>query len=84
MIILKKDFKLKTVLIITAVFASALLVDTNFTTSDNSEIIQEARFLGIGKKVSKTPCFMGAQVIQTQWTFLWINVGDSSTETVPC
>ena len=84
MIIFKKDFNLKTVLIVTAVFASALFVDANFSTSNNSENIQEARFLGIGNKVSRTPCFMGVQNVSTQFTFLWINVGSASTGQVPC
>ena len=81
MIILKKDFNLKTILIVAIVFASALFVDANFSTSNSSENIQEARFLGIGNNTTYGPCVDGASVATTTFSIFWINVSSSQTLT---
>ena len=84
MFILKKDRKLRNVLTVALVFASALFVDANLSTPPNSENLQEARFLGIGREVELTPCVMGQRTRITTYTFLWIKIGDSSYDTESC
>lgn len=84
MFILKKDLKLRNILIIVLVFASALFVDINFFTPSSGNL-QEARFLGIGRRVQRSPCAMGARLVITTYTIFWIiRVGDPTYEEESC
>ncbi len=80
MLILKRDRKLKNFLGVLILTIAALAMDS--TSSDN---LVEARFLGTGKKIERTPCVLGHQWEITTITVLWIvQVGEPSYKKVPC
>ncbi|PTB96079.1 hypothetical protein C9994_09005 [Marivirga lumbricoides] len=76
MFILKKDRKLKNVIVVLAIFAATIAIDS--FSKFNQGNAQEARFLGIGVKHETMPCIMGVQGTKHTTTILWIKVGDSS------
>ena len=82
MFILKKDRKLKNVIVMLTLFVAALAIDATAPASPDN--VQEARFLGIGTKKEVMPCVMGVQGTVKTFTIFWIKVGDSWTTYDDC
>jgi len=76
MIILKKDFNLKALLLASVVFAFVIFLDATFSSSD-ADHFQEARFLGIGKKTTYGPCEDGSSKATITFTIFWIPISSS-------
>ena len=81
MFVLNKDKKLRRVLAMGLLFFSALAVDFSSEPIPNSV---EARFLGTGKVVEKSPCIFGVRNVYTTYTVLWIKVGDTAVTQEAC
>lgn len=77
----KKNLLLGGVLMASLMSSNFLIAQSN---SENSDADTERRFLGTGTVVQTGPCIYGSQVIITTYTFLWIQLGEPTTEIVPC
>lgn len=88
MIIIKNQFTVKKILFIFLFFTSALLIDSQYTSSESIDSI-EARFLGTGVRELTGPCITwpdgsSSRFVTKQVTILYINIGDSWTDVEPC
>jgi hypothetical protein len=91
MIIIKNQFtvkKVKKILFIFLFFTSALLIDSQYSSSDSNDFV-EARFLGTGVRTLTGPCIewpdgTSSRFVTKQVTILYINIGDSWTEQEAC
>lgn len=76
MIIIKKEFNVKKIILIVAIAACAIGIDIHQQPIENHTNIQEARFLGIGKKKTPGPCNdLGYRVVENKFTVFGIRVG---------
>lgn len=88
MIIIKKQFSVKKILLIFLLFTSAILIDSQYNSSESDPMI-EARFLGTGVRTLTGPCIewpdgSSSRFVTKQVTILYINIGSSWTEQEPC
>ncbi len=76
MFILKSKRKLKNTIVVTMLFTASLAVDMTLPAPTHN--LQEARFLGIGKKVTKMPCILGVRNVITKVTVFGITISKTT------
>ena len=74
---------LKRTLFVSLLTLSAITMDT-YIPINKSASVKEARFLGIGVKITTSPCIGGSRYVTREFTILWIRMGESWTVEEPC